>query len=379
MAEKILIVDDDPETLRLVRMILQRQNYDVVTASNGMQGITMARTEQPDLILLDVMMPDLDGYQVCQQIRSNPETAPIPIIMFTAKTQVEDKVAGYDAGVDDYITKPIHPAELAAHIRSLLSRRRPAGDLKAAQGRMIGVISAKGGLGVSTIALNLAVAMHEKTNASTTAVEMRPSQGTWSLLLGQPNTEGLVRLLELPPADITHTAVEKEIFKSPTGVGLLFASTSLKNPDVMNAYLQVEALVQQLPALSEYVVIDLGSELNPFINPVISACDELIMVTDPFPVTVSRTKHMMGHLLQNGFGKSRMLTVVLFTRARSDLQLTIQQVREMLENPVPIVIPPAPEQAFQAASRSIPLILAQPDSLVSLQIHSLAELILKHH
>ncbi len=378
MAEKILIIDDDPETLRLVRMILQRQNYDVTTAPNGMQGITMSRTEKPDLILLDVMMPDLDGYQVCQQIRNDPETAQIPIIMFTAKTQVEDKVAGFDAGVDDYITKPIHPAELAAHIRSILSRRRPSGEIKPSQGRMIGVISAKGGLGVSTIALNLAVSIHEKTNASTFAVEMRPSQGTWSLLLGQPNTEGLVRLLELPPAEVTRTNIEREFFRSPTGVSLLFASTSLKNSAVMNAYPQVEALTNQLPALGDYIVLDLGSELNPFINPVISVCDELIMVTDPFPVTVSRTKHMMGHLLQRGFGKSRMLTVVLFTRARSDLQLSIQQVREMLENPVPIVIPPAPEQAFQAASRSLPLILAQPDSLVSQQISSLTELILKH-
>ncbi|MHC1783968.1 MAG: response regulator [Anaerolineaceae bacterium] len=378
MAEKILIVDDDPETLRLVSMILQRQSYGIATAVNGMQGITMARTEQPDLILLDVMMPDLDGYQVCHQIRSNPETAAIPIIMFTAKTQVEDKVAGYDAGVDDYITKPIHPAELAAHIRSLLARRKPQAEVIPAQGRVIGVISAKGGLGVSTIALNLAVSLHIKTNASTFAIEMRPSQGTWSLLLGQPNTEGLIRLLEMPPADITRTTIEREIFKSQTGVGLLFASTSLKNSDVMTAYSQVEALVHHLPSLGTYIILDLGSELNPFVDPAIDICDEIILVTDPFPVTVSRTKHMMGHLLQKGFGKSRILTVVLFSRARSDLQLSVQQVRDLLENPVPIVIPPAPEQAFQAASRSVPLILAQPDSLVSQQINSLTDFVLKH-
>ncbi len=378
MAEKILIVDDDPETLRLVRLILQRQGYAVVTAINGMQGITMARTEQPDLVLLDVMMPDLDGYQVCNQIRNNPESATVPIIMFTAKSQVEDKVAGYDAGVDDYITKPIHPAELAAHIRSLLARRKTQGEVKAVRGRTIGVMSAKGGLGVSTIALNLAVTMHMKTNASTVAVEMRPSQGTWAMLLGLPNTEGLVRLLELAPAAISKSAIEKEIVKSSFGVGMLMASSDLKNHEVMNAYSQMEIMAQQLPSLATYVILDLGSELNPMVEPAIDRCDEIILVTDPFPVTVNRTKNMMNRLMEKGFGKSRLLTMVLFNRVRSDLQLTVAQVREMLENPVPIVLPPAPEQAFQAASRSMPLVMAQPDSLISQQLNSLADYILKH-
>lgn len=378
MAEKILIVDDDPETLRLVRLILQRQGYLVATAINGMQGITMARTEQPDLILLDVMMPDLDGYQVCSQIRLNPDTVNIPIIMFTAKSLVEDKVAGYDAGVDDYITKPIHPAELAAHIRSLLSRRKTQGEIKPSQGHVIGVIAAKGGVGVSTIALNLAVSIHIKTNTNVIAAEMCPSQGTWSLLLGLPNSEGLIHLLEMPSASINRNSIEKEMIKSSTGVSLLLASTSLKNPEVLNATEQLKTLVQQLPYMATYTILDLGSELCPNFEPALDHCDEIILVTDPFPVTVSRTKNMMVPLLEKGFGKSRILTVVLFNRVRSDLQLTVTQVRELLDNQVPIVIPPAPEQAFQAASRSVPMVLAQPDSLVSQQLNSLADFILKH-
>jgi DNA-binding response OmpR family regulator len=378
MAEKILIVDDDPETLRLVRLILQRQGYLVATAINGMQGITMARTEQPDLVLLDVMMPDLDGYQVCSQIRLNPDTANVPIIMFTAKSQVEDKVAGYDAGVDDYITKPIHPAELAAHIRSLLSRRKTQGEIKPSQGHVIGVIAAKGGVGVSTIALNLAVSIHIKTNTNVTAAELRPSHGTWSLLLGLPNTEGLIHLLEMQPSAINRNSIEKEMIKSSSGVNLLLASTSLKNPNVLNASEQMEVLVQQLLYMATYTILDLGSELCPNIEPALDHCDEIILVTDPFPVTVSRTKNMMIPLIEKGFGKSRILTVVLFNRVRSDLQLTVTQVRELLDNQVPIVIPPAPEQAFQAASRSVPMILAQPDSLVSQQLNSLADFILKH-
>jgi DNA-binding response OmpR family regulator len=108
MAEKILIVDDDVDTLRLVGLMLQRQGYQISAATNGQQGLSKAVDEQPDLILLDIMMPNMDGYEVTRQLRQNPITANTPILMFTAKTQLDDKVAGFEVGADDYLTKPRH-------------------------------------------------------------------------------------------------------------------------------------------------------------------------------------------------------------------------------------------------------------------------------
>ena len=122
MPEKILIVDDDVDTLRLVGIMLQRQGYQIIAATNGQQGLSKALEERPDLILLDVMMPDMDGYEVTRQLRQAPPTAQTPILMFTAKSQLDDKVAGFEVGVDDYLTKPTHPAELQAHVKALLAR-----------------------------------------------------------------------------------------------------------------------------------------------------------------------------------------------------------------------------------------------------------------
>ena len=103
MSEKILVVDDDIDTLRLVGLMLQRQGYQVVAASNGNQALIMAQSENPDLVLLDVMMPDMDGYEVARRLRANPSTNSTPIIMFTAKSQVDDKIMGFESGVDDYL------------------------------------------------------------------------------------------------------------------------------------------------------------------------------------------------------------------------------------------------------------------------------------
>ena len=106
MPEKILIVDDDLDTLRIVGMMLQRQGFTVLTASDGYQALELVPKDHPDLILLDVMMPEIDGYEVARRLRADASTQDVPIIMFTAKSQVDDKVMGFEAGADDYLTKP---------------------------------------------------------------------------------------------------------------------------------------------------------------------------------------------------------------------------------------------------------------------------------
>src|SRR3989304_3365258 len=122
MAEKILVVDDDLDTLKLVGLMLERQGYEITVATNGELGLSKAAPEKPDLILLDIMMPDIDGYEVPRRLRADPSLAHIPIIMFTAKSMVDDKVAGFEVGADDYLTKPTHPAELTAHVKAVLAR-----------------------------------------------------------------------------------------------------------------------------------------------------------------------------------------------------------------------------------------------------------------
>ena len=123
MSDKILIVDDDIDSLKLIGLMLQRHGYEVVAANAGNQALAKATSEHPNLIILDVMMPDMDGYEVCRRLRANPETKAIPIIMFTAKTLVDDKVAGFEAGADDYLTKPTPSRVLVAHINRLIHRR----------------------------------------------------------------------------------------------------------------------------------------------------------------------------------------------------------------------------------------------------------------
>jgi pilus assembly protein CpaE len=193
MAEKILIIDDDVDTLKLVGLMLERQGYDISVASNGTIGLQKASSVVPDLILLDVMMPDLDGYEVTKRLRSDPSISNIPIIMFTAKTMVDDKVAGFEAGVDDYLTKPTHPAELTAHVKAVLARTAQARSEPSERARSIAFLGARGGLGTSTIALNISVSLQHQGHDVLLA-ELTPAQRLFRIKLAC----GCCYLLSIP-------------------------------------------------------------------------------------------------------------------------------------------------------------------------------------
>ena len=128
---KILVVDDEALLVKGIRFNLQNEGYDVITGSNGLEAVKLVQEQKPDLVVLDVMMPEMDGLTACSKIR---EFSDIPIIMLTAKTDDMDKLIGFDHGVDDYLTKPLNILELKARIRALLRRagtqeKKVAGNL----------------------------------------------------------------------------------------------------------------------------------------------------------------------------------------------------------------------------------------------------------
>lgn len=115
--KKILAVDDEKAIVRLVQVNLEREGYEVVTAYDGREALEKVESERPDLIVLDVMMPYMDGFEVLQNLKKNPETRDIPVIMLTAKAQDADVFRGWQSGVDCYLTKPFNPMELKAFVK----------------------------------------------------------------------------------------------------------------------------------------------------------------------------------------------------------------------------------------------------------------------
>lgn len=125
MAARVLVVEDEPDIRDLVSFHLGREGFEVRTARTGAQGLRDVRARRPDLMVLDLMLPELDGLEVCRRLRQDPETASIPVIMLTAKGDEADRIVGLELGADDYVTKPFSPKELVARVRAVLRRARP--------------------------------------------------------------------------------------------------------------------------------------------------------------------------------------------------------------------------------------------------------------
>lgn len=119
---KILVVDDEEDFLDIIRQVLEPHKFDVICLNDGVSVVDVLRKEQPDFMILDVNMPVKNGYEVCREIRQNPEFAELPILMLTIRNQDKEVISGLDCGADDYLTKPFDPAELVARIHKVLKR-----------------------------------------------------------------------------------------------------------------------------------------------------------------------------------------------------------------------------------------------------------------
>src|SRR6187401_593866 len=237
MAAKILVVDDDPNVQRLLQYTLKQEGYDVVIAGDGAEGFRLWTQESADLVLLDVMLPKLDGYQVAQKIREQEAgSAHVPIIMLTAEREVEQKVRGLRAGADDYLIKPFHPAELLARIKSLLARFAPRESLLARPplGRVLAFYGAKGGVGTTTIAINLAIALHRELGRKVALMDANLQLGDHRVFLDLGlDKKSVVDIVTAPAMDAD--LVKSLVQPHDSGVDLLLAPPSPESAELVTA------------------------------------------------------------------------------------------------------------------------------------------------
>lgn len=370
MSEKILIVDDDIDSLKLIGLMLQRHGYEIVAANSGNQALSKAASDHPDLIILDIMMPDKDGYEVCRMLRGNAETRSIPIIMFTAKTLVDDKVAGFEAGADDYLTKPTHPAELASRVKAILARSNNQRRRDTRRGATIGVIGAKGGVGTTTIALNMAAALYMSGETPLVA-DFRLGSGSMSLSLGIENANGMVNVLTKPANEVRPNVIEQELTTHNSGMRLLLSSARPREAQVKYPIESALAVINAMRQMARQSIFDLGHGYDDGISRIQREMDQIILVVEPQDVTLRMGRELLQEL-ETGAGSGR-IHIVVVNRAQSNQQTSWNEAEHILGKELRAIISAAPELAFQAARGAMPIVMFQPNTIVSSQIVKLTE------
>ena len=318
-----------------------------------------------------------------RRLRKNPATDSIPILMFTAKTQLDDKVTGFEVGADDYLTKPTHPTELQAHVKALLSRstQRDSGEIVTAShehhGYMIGVLAARGGLGVTSVASNIAACLFTRTQSDVVLAELTPGHGTLATEYGISNQIVLSEILHGSVVEVTREKVQSALLPHSSGIKLLLASENPRDVTLTSQVKNYEALIARLSTFARFIVLDLGVSLPNFAQKLLPMCDERIIVMEGTPQTIQHTKLLIDDMASLSIDRKN-ISVVLNNRARSEVQMPLSQAQEKLGHSILSALTPAPEMFLQATRSQTPAVICQPTNVTTQQFLKIADTIIEH-
>lgn len=361
MKQRILLVDDDADALAMLRLILQRRGYEVMTAQSGMQALSSLAHELPDVVILDIMMPQMDGYQVCRRIKTDPRTAHLPVALFSAKSQPVDQMEGFRAGADDFIEKPVHPDTLIERINTLLERAAGAPKEKAA--RVISVLGAKGGVGATTLAVNLALALP----GNIILADLEPG-GTAALYLGLDPVHGLNDLLARQADSLDQAAIEAALVPHPSGLRVLAAADNPLDQE------RLSVLLDHLLVMCDVGIFDLGGGLVHFAATIADRSNDLILALDSDRATLAQARRVMNGLLEAGLAAKAKL--VWINRSGASAEAGRAAIRTTLGNEPVAVIDSAADAMYRAVEQGQPLVIGQPDHAIVAQVRALTELLM---
>ena len=377
MRKIILIVDDEPLNLKLVERVLESENYQVFTAINGIEGVRQASNIKPDLILMDVMMPHLDGYGATEQIRRNPEIAHTPILMLTALSTLDEKIKGFNVGADDFLAKPFKPQELILHVRKLLrlNNNKDKSPLSVnTNGKIIGTFSLRGGTGTSTVAANIAAGLSQLWQKSVILCDLNFDAGQADLMFNLPSHTSWSDLAYQLPKNIDINLIKKVVKKHESGVEILVSPNNydkIKNITIEH----VEKVLSILKQEYEYTVIDFAHNLNPITLASLSMTDEIMLLTTPDFASIRSIEQILKKFKTQNDLEQKTRLVLNWTQkqglSQSEMEKTLGRKFDLIIPHAPVPInnginngkPPVfyhPEHPIGALFEDLSLILSKP-------------------
>ncbi|HSM57513.1 MAG TPA: response regulator [Candidatus Sulfomarinibacteraceae bacterium] len=371
MSQKVIIVDDDRELLHLIGLALHRAGFQPIGAANADEALRKVQEEQPALIVLDVMLPGVSGIELCRKLRQEAGTLPLPIIMLSARSHVDDKIEGLEAGADEYLTKPISPKELIARIKALLERtRRLQQSAQSARGHVLGFVGAKGGVGTTTVALNIAATLATRGHG-VIAVELHPYAGTFDVQLGHTPRETLGDLWGADSARLNQRMLKMALLSDASGLDVLYGPRDPETWRELEPEMVTE-LIENLSALADYVLLDLPGTMSAASQAALRQCDLITLVSRGETDSVASGARLLELFKAWGVGRG-LVEAVIVNQVPLAMGLTVEQISQELGCDVRGVVPPAADACAAALKRGRPLVLTHPDIAAAEKLSQMAD------
>ena len=370
MAERILAVDDNPVNLKVVSATLKQAGYEVSTASNGTEALEQVKTVKPALIILDINMPDMDGYEVCRRLRAMPATMSLPVVMLTAHDSLEEKIKGFEAGADEYITKPFQPAELQARVKVLLRRvaiSRPEKVQKSS--KIIAVFSLRGGVGVSTFATNLAVGLAQLWKEQVALVDMVFTMGQSALMLNLPLRNTWGDLAKIPSDELESDLLQGVLLNHDSGVSVLAAPRTYVEGETVTPIIATKVL-DLLRNNFPYIILDMPHDFRETTLAGLDLADEIIVLIAPELASVRAVVGALEVFDELGYDREKIRIVMNWVFERKGLAR--KDIENVLKHPVQYVVPFVPDGFVSAINLGVPPVISEPESPIGAMFEDFA-------
>lgn len=381
MATKVLVVDDDLNIQRVLVFALKQEGYEVIVAADGAAGVELALEAKPDLILMDVAMPKLDGYAATQQIRAAEQGTRVPIIMLTAEAEVEQRVKGLRAGADDDIVKPFHPLELMARIKALLARGGPSTPRTAAEaptmGRLCVFYPAKGGVGTTTIAINTAIALARELRRRTGLIDANLQFGDLRVFLDQGlDTASIVNAVNEPDLDLD--LFHKLMVRHRSGIELLLAPPNPAAADiVVERQRQSPAVLNTVLSLArrlfDYTLVDMSQTIDDFNLQLFDEADVIYVVMTADLSCLKNVRLVLETMDSLGYEKDKVQLVL--NRSNAYTGINLGNAESALGRTIDYQIINEYRGAISALNSGEPFMSSRPDSTLGRSVLDFARAI----
>lgn len=376
MGAKILIVDDEVNVLRMLGYALESEGYEVVTAESGKEALAKVDAERPELMILDRMLPDMSGDEVCGQLRRQSRTGDLPIIMLSARAQVADRISGLKAGVDEYVTKPFDSDEMVARVVGLLERRaelncgRATSDVPS-EGRIVAVFGARGGVGQTVIATNLAIAMSQITKKRVVLVDANVRAGDVGVMLELcPQYTVLDLLCRIDELD--DELLNDVLVSHSSGIEVLVAPDQSEVSETGEA-VPLKRLLAWLRGRFDYIVVDATPFPGECALAVLGVADTALLVTTPEVPSVRKAAQFLDVAVSLDDLPALLLTILNRDDRKSGV--TVKDIEQSLKCTICARVPNEYELVICSVNRGVPFLVSHRKSAVSKSLLALAETI----
>ena len=378
---RVLIIDDEPINHKLVAHALESLHYELYFSANGLDGVTKARTVQPDIIITDVMMPDINGYEVTRILRREPQFAATPILVLTAQAGLQDKLKSFESGADDHLTKPFEAAELLVRVTALLRRAeasrlvRQDAEVKE-NARLIAVHSLRGGTGASTLAVNLGIGLASLWKKPAALLDLTMTAGQVAMMLNMPLKRTWTDIARYSADELDMDVLTSIIGTHESGLSFIAAPTFPSEAETMRGE-TLDAALRLMKSHFEYIVADLPHDFSEPALQALDAADMILMVATPDMSSIRAVAAAMDTYEKLGYKKDKIKLVLNAIFPRSSLSkekiesasgvstiVTIPYVQDVFVDAINLGQPPLyhrPHESVSALLEDFALVMSKDD------------------